>query len=242
MKNKKANTWQACYSRHRWCARIFFSFHLCEVLENEKWKNGEKGAPNCFFQKWFSERGHSRNGKWKSKHVASLLQPPPLMCACFFLISFVRSAQKWKMKKWGKRRIKLFFFKNDFQNEATHVMENKKQTRGKLVTAATVDVRVFFFHFFGEKCSKMKKRFVSNPTRLSLLSPNGNKIWIKQNTAPVKTGPPPRGYGASFSTRAPLSRDKRCHTRKQNETSSFQLAPLNEKQPARRPKKKIPEA
>jgi len=31
-----------------------------------------------------------------------------------------------------------------------------KQTRGKLVTAATNDVRVFFFHFFCEKCSKMK--------------------------------------------------------------------------------------
>jgi len=32
----------------------------------------------------------------------------------------------------------------------------KKQTRGKLVTAAVIDVRVFFFDFFGEKCSKMK--------------------------------------------------------------------------------------
>jgi hypothetical protein len=32
----------------------------------------------------------------------------------------------------------------------------KKQTRGELVTAATVDVRVFFFHFFCEKGSKMK--------------------------------------------------------------------------------------
>jgi len=31
-----------------------------------------------------------------------------------------------------------------------------KQTRGKLVTAAAIDVRVFFFHFFCEKCSKMK--------------------------------------------------------------------------------------
>ena len=35
-------------------------------------------------------------------------------------------------------------------------MENKKLTRGERVTAATVDVRVFFFHYFGEKCSKMK--------------------------------------------------------------------------------------
>ena len=32
----------------------------------------------------------------------------------------------------------------------------KKQTRGKLVTAAAIDVRVIFFHFFCEKCSKMK--------------------------------------------------------------------------------------
>jgi hypothetical protein len=32
----------------------------------------------------------------------------------------------------------------------------KKRTRGKLVTAAAIDVRVFFFDFFGEKCSKMK--------------------------------------------------------------------------------------
>ena len=34
--------------------------------------------------------------------------------------------------------------------------EDRKETRGKLVTAATVDVRVFFFHFFCEKCSKLK--------------------------------------------------------------------------------------
>ena len=60
------------------------------------------------------------------------------------------------MKKWGKRRNKQINFKNDFQNEATLVMENKKQTRGKLVTAATIDARVFFFHFFGGKCSNMK--------------------------------------------------------------------------------------
>jgi hypothetical protein len=33
----------------------------------------------------------------------------------------------------------------------------KKRTRGKLVTAATIDVRVFFFHFFGGKCSNKKK-------------------------------------------------------------------------------------
>jgi hypothetical protein len=30
----------------------------------------------------------------------------------------------------------------------------KKRTLGKLVTAAAIDVREFFFHFFGEKCSK----------------------------------------------------------------------------------------
>ena len=65
-------------------------------------------------------------------------------------------------------RTKQILFKNDFQNEATLVMENEKAntwqarlsrhrwSRGKLVTATTVDVRVFFFHFFGEKCSNMK--------------------------------------------------------------------------------------
>jgi|AntRauTorckE5430_2_1112549.scaffolds.fasta_scaffold49104_1 hypothetical protein len=56
------------------------------------------------------------------------------------------------MKKMGENVHQIVFFKNDFQNEATLVMKKiKKQTRGKLVTAATVDVRVFFFHFFCEK-------------------------------------------------------------------------------------------
>jgi len=32
----------------------------------------------------------------ESKHVASLLQPPPLMCACSFSISFVRSDRNEK--------------------------------------------------------------------------------------------------------------------------------------------------
>jgi len=36
MENEKANTLQACYSRQRWCARVFFPFLLWEVLENEK--------------------------------------------------------------------------------------------------------------------------------------------------------------------------------------------------------------
>jgi hypothetical protein len=63
-----------------------------------------------------------------------------------------------KNEKNGKKEAhKKILFKNDFQNEATLVMENEKQTRGKLVKAATVDVRVFFFDFFCEKCSKMKK-------------------------------------------------------------------------------------
>ena len=67
-------------------------------------------------------------------------------------------------------RTKQILFKNDFQNEATLVMENEKAntwqarlsrhrwSRGKLVTATTVDVRVFFFHFFCEKCSKWKMK------------------------------------------------------------------------------------
>ena len=28
MENKKANTWQACYSRHQLCARVLFPFLL----------------------------------------------------------------------------------------------------------------------------------------------------------------------------------------------------------------------
>ena len=44
MKNKKANTWQACYSRHQLCARVLFPFLLWEVLENEKLKMGKNGA------------------------------------------------------------------------------------------------------------------------------------------------------------------------------------------------------
>ena len=60
------------------------------------------------------------------------------------------------MKQTEKKAHQTNTFRNDFQNEATLVMENKKQTRGERVTAATVNVRVFFFHYFGEKCSKMK--------------------------------------------------------------------------------------
>ena len=123
MENEKANTWQACYSRHQRCARVLFPFHLWEVLENEKWKNGKNAHQQKTFQEWFSERGHSRNKTYKSEHVASLSQPPPLMCACLFSILCVRSARKWKKKKRGKRRTNKKLFKNDFQNEATLVME-----------------------------------------------------------------------------------------------------------------------
>jgi hypothetical protein len=50
------------------------------------------------------------------------------------------------MKKWGKRRTKLFFFKNDFQNEATLVMENKKaNTWQACYSRHHWDARVFFF-------------------------------------------------------------------------------------------------
>ena len=48
------------------------------------------------------------------------------------------------------------FFRNDFQNEATLVMESKKRTRGELVTDATIEVRVLFIHFLSQKCSKIK--------------------------------------------------------------------------------------
>jgi hypothetical protein len=58
-------------------------------------------------------------------------------------------------EEWGNAHQNKIV-KNGFQNEATLVMENKKRTRGELVTVATIEVRVFFIHFFCEKCSKMK--------------------------------------------------------------------------------------
>ena len=103
------------------------SFSISFVRSARIWKmkqTEKKGAPSEYFSKWFSERGQTRNEKWKSKHVASLSQPPPLMCACSFSISSVRSARKWKLKIWKKRRTKQILFKNDFQNEATLVMKN----------------------------------------------------------------------------------------------------------------------
>ena len=122
----KANTWQACLSRHHWSARVLFPFCRWEVLENEKRKNGENAHQFFFCQKRFSERGHSRNEIWKSKHVASLSQPPPLICACSFFISFVRSARIWKMKQTEKKAHQANTFRNDFQNEAKLVMKNER--------------------------------------------------------------------------------------------------------------------
>ena len=70
------------------------------------------------------------------------------------------------MKKWGKRRTKRILFEMIFRKRPLSSWKIKKRTRGELVTAATIDVRVFFFLFFCEKCSKMKKSFFfkSTPT------------------------------------------------------------------------------
>jgi len=60
----------------------------------------------------------------------------------------------------------------------------KKQTRGKLVTAATVDVRVFFFHFFGEKCSNMKKEINGKKGAPNCFFPNdfqNEATLVKEN-------------------------------------------------------------
>jgi len=56
--------------------------------------------------------------------------------------------------------------KTIFRTRPLSKCKMKKRTRGELVTAATIDVRVFFFLFFCEKCSKMKKSFFfkSTPT------------------------------------------------------------------------------
>jgi len=48
--------------------------------------------------------------------------------------------------QFGKKKLDIF-----------QIKRRCKRTRGNVVTAASIDVRVFFFHFFGEKCSKMKK-------------------------------------------------------------------------------------
>jgi len=68
----------------------------------------------------------SKQKEDESEHVASLAQPPPLMCACSFSISFVRSDRNGKKEKTEKNVHQVVFFKNDFQNEATLVMENEK--------------------------------------------------------------------------------------------------------------------
>jgi len=56
----------------------------------------------------------------------------------------------------GKRRTKRILFEMIFRTRPLSKWKIKKQSRSKLVTAATIDVRVFSFHFFCEKCSKMK--------------------------------------------------------------------------------------
>ena len=45
---------------------------------------------------WKKNWTFSKQKEDESEHVASLLQPPPLMCACFFFISSVRSARNEK--------------------------------------------------------------------------------------------------------------------------------------------------
>ena len=62
------------------------------------------------------------------------------------------------------RGTKQILFQNDFQKEASLVMK-KNQTRGKIVTAATNGVRVFFSHFFCEKCSKNNNQNFKNCAR-----------------------------------------------------------------------------
>jgi hypothetical protein len=50
----------------------------------------------------------SKQKEDESEHVASLAQPPPLMCACSFSISFVRSDRNGKKEKTGEMRTKFF--------------------------------------------------------------------------------------------------------------------------------------
>jgi len=150
--------------------RVFFFHFFCAKWSKwKKGKNGKKCAPSCFFQKRFSKRGHSRNGKWKSKHVASLLQPPPLMCACSFSISSVGSARKWKMIKTGEMRTKRILFKNGFQNEATLVMKNKKaNTWQACYSRRHWCARVLFSFLLWEVLENEKSCFFKNGARAAL--------------------------------------------------------------------------
>ena len=137
---------------------FFFHFFGGKCSNMKKKKNGKKCAPNCFFQKRFSERGHSRNGKWKSKHVASLSQPPPTMCACFFSISSVGNARKWKKKINGKKGAPDEYFSKWF-SERGHSRKGKWKSKhvASLLQPPPLMCACSFFHFFGGKCSKMKK-------------------------------------------------------------------------------------
>jgi len=51
---------------------------------------------------WKKNWTFSKQKEDESEHVASLLQPPPLMCACFFFISSVRSARNEKKVFFSK--------------------------------------------------------------------------------------------------------------------------------------------
>ena len=124
-KKMKANTWQACYSRHRWCARVLFPFLLWEVLEIEKWKKrGKRRTKQILFENNFQNEATLVMENKKSKHLASLLQPPPLMCACSFSISSVRSARIWKMIKTGKKAHQTNTFQKRF-SERGHSRNEK---------------------------------------------------------------------------------------------------------------------
>ena len=88
-------------------------------------KRGKRRTKLFFFKNDFqNEATHVM--EIKSEHVASLAQPPPLMCACSFSISLVGSDRNGKKEKTEKNVHQVVFFKNDFQNEATLVMENEK--------------------------------------------------------------------------------------------------------------------
>ena len=60
------------------------------------------------------------------------------------------------MKIMGEKAPKKIFSKTFFRTRPLSQRKIKKQTRGKLVTAATIDVRVFF-PFLLREVLKMKK-------------------------------------------------------------------------------------
>jgi hypothetical protein len=137
--------------------RVFY-FHFfcgkCSKMKKEK-KWGKRRPKKTFSKTIFRTRPLS---KWKIKKRTrgKLVTAAAIDVRVFFFPFLLREVlENEKRKKWEKG-AQDFFSKTIFRTRPLSKWKIKKQTRGKLGTAANNDVRVFFVHFFCEKCSKMK--------------------------------------------------------------------------------------